>query len=138
LDDWCVIDRIGGRCVGGKHLPFSHINRVVPDLAARFIPCPLDVRLVGQAGTCAIDPAERRDRGSRLGFDRRLKENHPDVLFTAPNYTAETLAFAHPDNQGEAIRNPEMRPDLNSSPRQGQVGNSARYRGDTKADRSDP
>jgi hypothetical protein len=138
LDDWCVIDRIGGGCVGGKHLPFSHINRVVPDLAARFIPCPLDVRLVGQAGTCAIDPAERRDRGSRLGFDRRLKENHPDVLFTAPNHAAETLAFAHPDNQGESIRNPEMRPDFKGCPRQRQVGNSARYRGDTKADRSDP
>jgi hypothetical protein len=93
---------------------------------------------VGQAGTSAIHPAERRDRGSCLGLDRRLKENHPDVLFTAPNHAAETLAFAHPDNQGESIRNPEMRPDLNSSPRQGQVGNRARYRGDTKADRSDP
>ena len=109
----------------GKHLPLSHINRVVPDLAARFIPCP-------------GHPTERCDRGNRLKFDRRLKENHPDVLFTAPNHAAETLAFAHPDNQGESIRNPEMRPDFKGCPRQRQVGNSARYRGDTKADRSDP
>jgi hypothetical protein len=109
----------------GKHLPLSHVNRVVPDLAARFIPRP-------------SHPAERRDRGRRPGLIDALKENHPDVLFTAPNHAAETLAFAHPDNQGKSIRNPEMRPDLNGSARQGQVGNSARYRGDTKADRSDP
>ena len=121
----------------GKHLPFSHINRVVRDLAARFIPCPLDVG-GGQVGTSAIHLVERRDRVNRPGFDRRLKENHPDVLFTAPNHAAETLAFAHPDNQGESIRNPEMRPDFKGCPRQRQVGNSARYRGDTKADRSDP
>ena len=122
----------------GKHLPFSHVNRVDRDLAARFIPCPPDARRLGQVGTSASHAAERCDRGNRLKFDRRLKENHPDVLFTAPNHAAETLAFAHPDNQGESIRNPEMRPDLNGSPRQRQVGNSARYRGDTKADRSDP
>jgi hypothetical protein len=77
-------------------------------------------------------------RAVAWGFDRGLEENHPDVLFTAPNHAAETLAFAHPYNQGESIWNPEMRPDLNSSPRQRQVGNRARYRGDTKADRSDP
>jgi hypothetical protein len=40
----------------GKHLPLSHINRVVPDLAARFIPCP-------------GHPTERCDRGNRLKFD---------------------------------------------------------------------
>jgi len=73
-----------------------------------------------------------------MKFDRRLEENHPDVLFTAPNHSAETLAFAHPDNQGESIRNPEMRPDFKGCPSQRQVGNSARYRGDAKADRSDP
>ena len=95
-------------------------------------------RLVGQAGTSAVHPAERRDRGRSPGFDRRLKENHPDVLFTAPNHAAETLALAHPDNQGESIRNPEMRPDLKGGPRQRQVGNGARDRGDTKVDRSDP
>jgi hypothetical protein len=96
--------------------------------------------LVGleQVGTSAIHLAERRDPGSGPEFDRCLKENHPDVLFTAPNHAAETLAFAHPDDQGEPIRNPEMRPDLNGSPRQRQVGNSAGYHGDTKTDRSDP
>jgi hypothetical protein len=109
----------------GKHLPLSHINRVVPDLAARFI-------------RCRGHPTERCDRGNRLKFDWGLKENHPDVLFAAPDHAAETLAFTHPDNQGESIRNPEMRPDFEGCPRQRQVGNSARYRGDTKADRSDP
>ena len=78
------------------------------------------------------------ESGKSPWFDRRLNENHPDVLFPAPGHAAETLAFAHPDYQGESIRNPEMRPDLKGGPRQRQVGNGARDRGDTKADRSDP
>jgi hypothetical protein len=33
----------------GKHLPLSHINRVVPDLAARFIRCLLMLACLGRS-----------------------------------------------------------------------------------------
>ena len=122
----------------GKHLALSHINRVA--LMWRrglFLALSVLVWWGRPERLQFIRPNDVTAEG-RLGFDRRLKENHPDVFFPAPNHAAETLAFTHPDNQGESIRNPEMRPDLKSSPGQGQVGNSARYRGDTKSDRSDP
>ena len=93
---------------------------------------------LGQAGTSAIRLPNDVIENGRPRFGRCLNENDPDLLFPAPNHAAEALAFAHPDNQGESIRNPEMRPDFEGCPRQRQVGNSARYRGDTKADRPYP
>jgi hypothetical protein len=122
----------------GKHLPFSHVNRVVLMWRRGLFLALSMLTWLGRSELLQFIRPNDVTAESRLGFDRRLKENHPDVLFTAPNHAAETLALAHADNQGESIRNSEMRPDLKRSPRQGQVGNSAVYRGDTKSDRSDP